>query len=177
MFCKNCGTENQDTDNYCKHCGEYLKPIPAYEQEDKPEDTVEEGSGVAAPATTAAEDEPDKSVEPDLPVVPQVVESQEEPKPELAAASKPASSSDSIISMICGIVSVVMCCSSIVGVVCGIAAIVLARREKAAGRENTYVQIGYVCGIIGLILSAVALVVSILGALFGFVTSIVTAAF
>ncbi|MBO5489289.1 MAG: zinc-ribbon domain-containing protein, partial [Eubacterium sp.] len=21
MFCKNCGTENQDTDNYCKHCG------------------------------------------------------------------------------------------------------------------------------------------------------------
>lgn len=168
MFCKNCGTENQDTDNYCKHCGEYLKPIPAYEQEAKPEDTE---------TTTAAEDEPDKSVEPDLPVVPQVAESQEEPKPEPAAASKPASSSDAIISMICGIVSVVMCCSSIVGVVCGIAAIVLARREKAAGRENTYVQIGYVCGIIGLILSAVALVVSILGALFGFVTSIATAAF
>ncbi len=137
MFCKNCGTENQDTDNYCKYCGEYLKPIPAYEQEAKPEDTE---------TTTAA-------------------------------ASKPASSSDAIISMICGIVSVVMCCSSIVGVVCGIAAIVLARREKAAGRENTYVQIGYVCGIIGLILSAVALVVSILGALFGFVTSIATAAF
>lgn len=63
----------------------------------------------------------------------------------------------SIASMVCGILSVVLCwCYGIVSLILGIVAIVLASKAKkdAGGIFNGMAKAGFICGIIGTILGA-----------------------
>lgn len=64
-----------------------------------------------------------------------------------------------IISLICGIASIVCCCTNIISVTLGIAAIVLAVLSKKDNRgEMPGMSIaGMICGIIGVILGTIIL--------------------
>lgn len=67
-----------------------------------------------------------------------------------------------IASLVCGILSIVWAWASygaVVGIALGIVAIVLSSGVKNAGAENGMSKAGFICGIIGVILSAVMLIV------------------
>ncbi|MCM1307479.1 MAG: hypothetical protein NC223_02650 [Butyrivibrio sp.] len=67
-----------------------------------------------------------------------------------------------IASMICGIMSLIWAWASygaVVGIVLGIVAVVLSSGVKNAGAENGMSKAGFICGLIGIILSAVMLIV------------------
>lgn len=84
----------------------------------------------------------------------------------------PESTGTAIASMILGIVSIVLCCSSILGMIAGVIAIVLAQKERNSGRgDNGYVKAGFICGIIGAILSVLMLIYYIVVMLIGGVVS------
>lgn len=66
-----------------------------------------------------------------------------------------------IASMVCGILSIVFCwCYGVVGLVLGIVALVLYNKFKNmnGGVVNGFAKTGFICGIIGSILSALMLV-------------------
>lgn len=68
----------------------------------------------------------------------------------------------SIASMVCGILSIVWAWFSyaaILGIALGIVAIVLSSGVKNAGGENGMSKAGFICGLIGTILSGVMLVI------------------
>ncbi|MBD5156629.1 MAG: hypothetical protein HDT13_03205 [Butyrivibrio sp.] len=75
----------------------------------------------------------------------------------------------SIASLVCGILSLegIFGCfanpvCAIIGLALGIVAIVLSSGVKNAGSENGMSKAGFVCGLIGLILSAIGLIVGII---------------
>lgn len=68
----------------------------------------------------------------------------------------------SIASLVCGILSLIWAWASygaIAGIALGIVAVVLSSGVKNAGEENGMSKAGFICGIIGTILSAVMLIV------------------
>ena len=70
----------------------------------------------------------------------------------------------SIASMVCGIASIVCCWmgyGAVAGLICGIVALVLSSGCVKEGYENQFTKVAKITGIIGLILSAIGLVVSI----------------
>lgn len=74
-----------------------------------------------------------------------------------------------IASMICGILSLegIFGCfanpiSAVIGLALAIVAVVLSSGVKNAGAENGMSKAGFICGIIGLILSAIGLIVGII---------------
>ena len=75
-----------------------------------------------------------------------------------------------VASLVCGIISIVLCWVPIVGLVLGIIAIVAAGKAKGAAQANPEkfemggVRVGgFVCGIIGTVLSAIQTVSFLLG--------------
>lgn len=71
-----------------------------------------------------------------------------------------------IISLVCGILSIICCCSSWFGVICGVAAIVLGilsinKEEDAKGMAIA----GIVCGGVGTLLGVVMIIISGIGTL------------
>lgn len=73
-----------------------------------------------------------------------------------------------IASMVCGILSVCWGCGSIfiwvvgvIGIALGIVAFVLSSGLKKAGGYNGMAKAGFICGLIGVILSAIMLIVGI----------------
>lgn len=62
--------------------------------------------------------------------------------------------------LICGILAIVFCWIPIVGIVLGIVAIVLAGKYFKAGGKEGSGKAGRICGIIGLVLSAIMIVVN-----------------
>lgn len=67
-----------------------------------------------------------------------------------------------IASLVCGILSLIWAWASygaIAGIALGIVAVVLSSGVKNAGAENGMSKAGFICGLIGTILSAVMLVV------------------
>ena len=71
-------------------------------------------------------------------------------------------SSNNVVSMIMGIVSIVLCCTSVVSLILGIVAVVLARKEKRNGNNDGMTQAGFICGIVGIILSSLYLIYMII---------------
>lgn len=130
MFCRNCGTENSDTDNFCKNCGQPLGS--GHEQQ---EGTARDTQGAPEPTPV------------------QYSSFQAEP---LVDTSKP--SGVSVAAMILGIVSIVFCCLHIVAIACGIVAIVLAKKEEQKGMGNGFTKAGFICGLIGAILGGIFLI-------------------
>ena len=77
-----------------------------------------------------------------------------QPEPE---SDKP--SGYSIASMVLGICSIVTCClCGVPGIICGIIACIFAKKENDLGRANNSTKAGMVCGIIGIVLSALMLI-------------------
>ncbi len=143
MFCTNCGTENSDTDNFCKNCGQPL------------------GSGNEKQAGTAGDTQGAPGPTPQ-----QYSSFQTEP---LEDTGK--SSGVSVAALILGIVSIVFCCLHIVAIACGIVAIVLAKKEEQKGMANGFTKAGFICGLIGAILGGIFLIYWIIAvALHGSVT-------
>ena len=163
MFCKNCGTENNDEAKYCKNCGQSIEPdvqpkdtgyVSMAEQSESTstDSTAQNTNGYAGPVdyNSIAHSVTDES-------------------------EIPESTGTAIASMILGIVSIVFCCSSVLGLIAGIVAIILAQKEKSSGRgDNGYVKAGLVCGIIGAIHSALVLIYYIIIAIVGGTASLMS---
>lgn len=128
MFCKNCGSENNDTDKFCKNCGQ---PLSAQESQQ------EQASGSAAPDPTPVQ---------------YTSYQQESPMDESAPTGI------AIASMVLGIVSIVFCCFSVIAVACGVIAIVFAKKEEQRGVSNGFIKAGFICGLIGSILAGLYLI-------------------
>ncbi len=128
MFCKNCGSENNDTDKFCKNCGQ---PLSAQESQQ------EGASGSASPDPTPVQ---------------YTSYQQESPMDESAPTGI------AIASMVLGIVSIVFCCFSVIAVACGIIAIVFAKKEEQRGVSNGFIKAGFICGLIGSILGGLYLI-------------------
>lgn len=128
MFCKNCGSENNDTDKFCKNCGQ---PLSAQESQQ------EGASGSASPDPTPVQ---------------YTSYRQESPMDESAPTGI------AIASMVLGIVSIVFCCFSVIAVACGIIAIVFAKKEEQRGVSNGFIKAGFICGLIGSILGGLYLI-------------------
>ena len=75
----------------------------------------------------------------------------------------------SIASMVCGILSIVFCwCYGIVGIILGIVALVMysGAKNQTGGNPNGMAKAGFICGIIGSILSVIYLIYFIVVMLF-----------
>lgn len=77
----------------------------------------------------------------------------------------------SLTSMILGICSIIFALAfTPIGLVCGIIGLVFAVKVRRTGEQNAYLKAGYICSIVGTIISAVILLISaIILFIFGFV--------
>lgn len=132
MFCKNCGTENGETDNFCKNCGQPLVVENAQQG-----GTTGSGWRTPEPEPTPVQY---SSFQAESPI----------------DTSKP--SGMAIAAMILGIVSIVFCCLHIISIACGIVAIVFAKKEEQKGMSNGFTKAGFICGLIGAILGGIFLI-------------------
>ncbi len=64
--------------------------------------------------------------------------------------------SNSIVSLITGILSLVFCCCSVIGLIPGILSIVFFARAKKNGEDSGMAIAGLVCAIIGIIFSIIS---------------------
>jgi len=81
----------------------------------------------------------------------------------------------SIASMVCGICSIVLCwCYGIPGLVLGIVAVALAIKSKSMNNDvlSGMAKAGLVCGVIGAVLSALYIVLAVIGIALGTVGSL-----
>lgn len=76
------------------------------------------------------------------------------------AYAQPRSEGKAIASLVCGILSIVLCAGTLFGLALGIIAIVLASSYVKQNGPNTKAKIGKICGIIGSILSALVFVIT-----------------
>ncbi len=154
MFCENCGSKLEDNAKFCENCG--------------------------APVAAGSEPEPEERAETYTEPVEEVVETVEDsgsyepqsydysntgysdPMGSVQAAGPHAFS---IVSMICGILSLVCCCVYGLAITFGIVAIVFGILSivKAKGGRGMAMA-GLICGGIGLLLS---IIVAIVGAAAG----------
>ncbi|MEE3468265.1 MAG: zinc-ribbon domain-containing protein [Eubacterium sp.] len=172
MFCRECGTENEDNAKFCRNCGLPIVPV---------EETIQ-------PEVVKTEPPVEETVEtPVTPIVEEPVQTQEDPFAEERAAagyaqgtapggaqpygtpgpqaayvaqgngSKPASAS-AIVSLILGIVSVVCCCTFFVGAGCGIAAICVAASDRKKNGSSGLTTAGLILGIVGVSLSVIYII-------------------
>ena len=146
MFCRNCGTENEDNAKFCRNCGlpivpaeETVIPETSVQSEDvteEVENAAEQASESAATDGTATDSqsapEP-QQVPPNYGQYAQQGQPYGQPygqqpygQPYQPPKPKTTYTAQAIVSMILGIVSIVCCCSCIPGLGCGIAAICLA---------------------------------------------------
>lgn len=82
-----------------------------------------------------------------------------------SGADVPESKTNSVISLIMGILSLVFCCCSIIGIIPGIIGIILASKAKKNGEPGGMATAGLVCSIIGIVFGVI---VTIFYALYGF---------
>lgn len=177
MFCKNCGTENLDTAKFCKNCGQILSTEEAAPAEQdvtmQPETPVEEASASSKENTSAYTGPVDYTASSTSASYAGPVDYNSDAHSVTNDSELPENTGTAIASMVLGIVSIVLCCSSLLGVICGVIAIVLAQKEKNEGRgESGFVKAGLICGIIGAILSGLALLYYIVIMIIGGTASI-----
>lgn len=77
----------------------------------------------------------------------------------------PESKTNSVISLIMGILSLVFCCCSIIGIIPGIIGIILASKAKKNGEPGGMATAGLVCSIVGIVFGVL---VTIVYAIYGF---------
>lgn len=80
---------------------------------------------------------------------------------------------NSVLALIMGILSIILCCCSVIGIIPGILGIVFSRKAKNKGEIGGMATAGLVCSIIGIVFGVLATIVYVIyGAL---VFSIVSA--
>lgn len=150
MFCSSCGKELPDSATFCPFCGASVAsrsaadPSPINAPEPDPI-TSEEPSGQAGAHSDAAKGTVPPPVTPDAPMAP-------------GNARHPADDHLAIASLVCGIIGLLFSPSIIVGIVLCIIAVMLARSYAQAGGASVMAKVGKVCGLVGLVCSALALV-------------------
>ena len=162
MFCRECGTENEDNAKFCRNCGLPIVPVeetiqPEVEKKEEPVVDTPVAETVETPVTPVAE--PQAAPGPQAAPDPAASQPQQNmpygtPGPQAAFeaqgnSAKPVSGS-AIVSLILGIVSVVCCCTCIIGIGCGIAAICLAVSDRKKNGSNGLTTAGLVLGICGI---------------------------
>jgi hypothetical protein len=137
MFCSECGTQNPDTNLFCKNCG---KPLPRRQP-------AEQQAVAAQPAQPAPA--------PVIPVPPPVTATALTPAPAPGAALKRKRNWLGIVSLILGILSwgILTVIVAIAAVLLGIISLFLFR--KATGRTGNSSIIGIILGIAAIIVSIV----------------------
>lgn len=75
--------------------------------------------------------------------------------PNYEMPAEPEKKGMSIASLVLGICGVLGCCSPIVGIICGILAIVFGVKGKQQNPDSTQAKVGFILGIVFLILSIV----------------------
>ncbi len=135
MFCSECGTQNPDTNLFCKNCG---KPLPRRQ-----------------PAAQPAAAVPQVPSSPVIPVPPPVTAAESVPAPAPAPGTAPKRKRNwlGIVSLILGILSwgILTVIVAIAAVLLGIISVFLFR--KATGRTGISSLIGIVLGIAAIIVS------------------------
>ena len=131
MFCRECGTKNEDDAKFCRNCGLPIVPI---------EETVADGQPGAAQQAG-----------------PQTGMPYGQPGPQAAYAAqgnmtKPTSAS-AVLSLIFGIISVVFCFTIVFSIGFGIAAIILSVTDRKKNGSSGLTIAGLVLGIIGISLA------------------------
>ena len=132
MFCGECGTQNPDTNQFCRNCGKpLLKRQPAAQP-----------AGAAPPAPA-----------PVVFVPPPVTDAASAPAPALGAGPKRARNWLGIVSLILGILSwgILTVIIAIAAILLGMVSIFLSR--KATGRIGISSIIGIVLGILAIVVS------------------------
>ena len=170
MFCRNCGTENDENAKFCRSCGQPIVPVEemgSYASETEVEKTIDQAEEVV------------DDVQSEIPPVPPVNNtfSQEVPpvqpqnntyydsgatyaQPNSPLEQPVGNSNTTIGALVLGILSIVCCCSCILGLGCGIAAIVMAVNERKKGTATSMTTVALVLGIVGVVLSVIAGIVS-----------------
>ena len=82
------------------------------------------------------------------------------PVQNMAGAPAPVAQPSPTGALICGILAIVFCWLPLVGIVLGIVAIVLAGKYFKAGGTLSQGKAGRICGIVGLVLSGIMIVIS-----------------
>ena len=145
MFCPQCGSLNQDNARACSNCGTLLTDL----RQDSSERVYEQ----PVPGSDAQQ-------------TPQVPPQQGQQMPPQQGGYMPSTppqqgNGKAVGALVCGICSIIFAGTVIIGVVLGIVAIVLAGsalKQSADGKAKA----GRICGIIGLVLSVITLIVSLI---------------
>ena len=160
MFCRDCGTQNDDNAKFCRNCGLPIVPV---------EETVSTAFEEKEPAVveaTVAEETVEAVVTPTegtpLQAEPQPGMPYGQPGPQAAYSaqgnvSKPVSAS-AVVSLIFGILSVVCCCTMFFAIGFGIAAICAAVMDRKKNGSSGLTTAGLVLGIVGLSLALIYLI-------------------
>ena len=185
MFCRSCGTENEENAKLCRGCG--LPIVPESEKPHPAEETVAESTTESAETESAeAADQPNYD-QPnyDQPNYGQPNYGQPnygqpnygqpnygqpnygQPNYGQPNYGQPypvkSYSGGSIACLVLGIISVVCCCTFLGGLGCGIAAIIVYATEQKKVGKNGMLTAGLILGIVGAslaVLSLVAFIVS-----------------
>lgn len=150
MFCSSCGNELPDSATFCPFCGASVAPHGAADPSpiNAPEPdpiTSDEPSGPAGAHSDAATGTVPPPITPDAPMAP-------------GNAPRPADDHLAIASLVCGIIGLLFSPSIIVGIVLCIIAVMLARSYTQVGGASVMAKVGKICGLVGLVCSALALV-------------------
>lgn len=151
-FCSNCGTELTEGTAFCPNCG--AGQLPKCDAPEQSIPTAEPEAVIPEPVCQESE-----VVQPEVEY--HYPQNTPAPTPALTGVAKIFS----IISMACGIGSILLCCS---GPTFGIAAIIfsiLGRKKTPAGVNNNMARIGLITGIIGAALGVIVLIISFVSGL------------
>lgn len=149
--CSNCGMEVTEGAAFCANCG--AAQAPKTNTSEQP---------VPAPETGVVTTETVETVSVEQPVA-------EGPAANLEGPAKTMG----IISLVCGILSIIACCG---GPLFGIAAIilaVLAKKKAEPGVKNTMATVGLILGIVGI---ALGILSGIIGAVTGLISGFMSTA-
>ena len=135
MFCSECGTQNPDTNQFCRNCG---KPLPRRQPAAQPVPGAPPGSPMPAPA---------------IPVPPPVTVAGPAPAPAPGAVLPRKRNWLGIVSLVLGILSwgILTVIVAIAAILIGIISLIVFR--KASGRTGISSLIGIVLGIAAIMVS------------------------
>ncbi len=149
MFCRNCGTENDDTAKFCRGCGQPIENDAATQEQSSAQDNAAQAEPQPAPAP-----QPGPYVQP-------------EAQFNNASYGQPAQPQQNtgvtIAAFVMGIVSCVCCCgcTSLISVGLGVAALVMALSEKKKGLGTGLTTAAFILGIVGASLGALSLIMGL----------------
>lgn len=170
MFCPQCGFQNNDNAQNCSNCG---APLNGFQQDptQRISEKTAQGDGFQQNSQPGGYQQNQQSYQQATQPNGYQQTQQASPQPEqyayqqggtYSSAMPPQQSNGKAVgALVCGICAIVFSGTVIIGVVLGIIAIVLAGSALKEGTDGK-AKAGRICGIIGLALSVVTLIVSLI---------------